>query len=1120
MAEVQTIQDRETGDLYEGPVGTPFDPKRYALVEERRPPVDADAPPEFAPRQTGTLPVQVPTPPSAWDLFKQNPVAPIASAAYPIASAAYRQNLLILPSMEHLVGAIKETPVPWRAPNPPMIPEGQGASITPPLTPQQEGAATTLANVGTLGTVRTQAPYRGPMPGEGRFPQSWPLIGRQPPAVRTAPPGSTPGPMTLPKVEDLPIPPVVEPPALSPPRQLLAETKVQTGDQPTRVFHGSAKGFQEFDPAVSDPNALYGPGLYFTESPGVASGYAKQGGSPNVRPAYLDIRKPFDIDAPADPRLARQWLGGSESNQAAFQMPERIRTSGDLYNEMAAGIGKDATNQALQAAGYDGITHIGGGRTGGEPHRVWIAFKPEQVVSPFAVERLPAETLDAAVPPFSEPPPMMVEGPPSPKGAAMRLPEPGPPRPRIPVAGEPPGGLTHEILSLPVHKKVLTAAEELLTAGEVPRDPSMLLSDQVTTLLSSGRLSNETITKVLADHNTTYTELADGLFRPAIRDSARRLQTLSALSQRLDALGKTPGGAAEMEALREIAATMDAPGRLQSWWRRVDNVRRGLLVSQLSTAVRNAETQVVRGGLDSAQAAMDAGIQKVFGSGTATPVHAADAFGLWLNLARRGTKADTEAILGAFPKEHDRLFNVYASDIARRSQGGTGAVADRVFDKADRAVAVLNTANNFQEYAMRRAAFVAKLDQKLRGRGGSLEQAIAKPGDIPLEDIRGSIDHALEVTFSAQPKYGTVGQKFVSFVTSMPGATLLLPFPRFLVNSLKFQLDYSPVGLLKLVSKGEREKLASGNPEVLSRALLGTAMLGAAAQFRDSKYAGEKWYELQLQDGRTVDMRPYNPFASYLFVADIVKRKREGRLHTLTGRDVATGLLSTNLRAGTGLYALDQALGGLSEFGDSVKAADALKGFAGEAVGGFFTPLRQIDDFISAFSDQQQVLRSSRTEPFLGPIKRSIPGLNADLPPAASPTRRGPLVRESPLLRQALGIQINSAKNPLEHELDRLGFDRPTILPRTGHPDVDLSVAENMGRLSERVLVPFVTGPGYAKLSDPMKGEQVSLMLSAVRQAAFAQFIKAEPERYRQLYVERLSPRLRVLLRSLEPATP
>jgi hypothetical protein len=755
---------------------------------------------------------------------------------------------------------------------------------------------------------------------------------------------------------------------------------------------------------------------------------------------------------------------------------------------------------------------------------------PEIPEIPIPLRRLAPESMEAAIAPSAAVP----ENPAitaiveaaiprtrvriGPGGTKIVEPTTGPPQPVIPIAGSAPGGLTDPILTLPIHKTILSAAEDLLTTGGVARDPTRLISDQVTELLGSGRLTNEQVNGILARHNTTFTALADGLFRPAVRNAAQRLQALSALSQRLAVLGKTPAGQAELETLQEIARDLDPAGRLGSWWRRADNVRRGLLVTQLATAVRNAETQVVRVGLDTLQTTLDAGLQRLF-PGKAT-VHPADAFGVWLNLARRGTKADVEQILQAFPHESDRLFSVYSSDIARRTRAGAGMTADKVFSAAERATAVLNTMNTFQEYTIRRATFLAQLSQRTRARGQDLVRLAetGKLNTIPLEDIRASIDRALEITFATQPKFNTSAYHFVRLVNGTP-LSFLIPFPRFMVNSLKFFLDWSPTGFLKLLSKAERAKIAAGDTTAISRAIIGTGMLGAAWQIRNSRYAGERWYEVRLSDGRTVDMRPFNPFASYLFVADVIKRKMEGRLNTFSSKDVAMGVLSTNFRAGVGLFAVDQVLGGLSEFGSGEKALDAIKSFAGEAVGGLLTPLRQVEDVLAAFDAQQQVVRNRRLEPFLGPIKANIPQLveqagGTPPPPLGSPTHAGPIVRESPLLRQALGLSINAPKNPLEHELDRLGFERKEILPSTGSVEADHYIALAMGPLAQAQLVPFVTSPRYRAADDARRGEELSLVLSVIRRAATAQALGAHPDLFQKLYFENRPARLRFFLES------
>lgn len=207
-------------------------------------------------------------------------------------------------------------------------------------------------------------------------------------------------------------------------------TKVMTGGKPTRVYHGTPKVFETMDPTKSVAEPLYGPGLYFTENPQVASGYAKKLAAgeraPNVRPAYLDITNPFDMDANVTPAIIQNLVRGIEAAALKHKwwspntplahikawaekvgeslvpvlpvsgMPLHSKlTNAAVYNRLARKLGsdpeypaKDWVNQALRAAGYDGITHIGGKISGGEAHRVWIAFDPKQVHNPFEFDAL------------------------------------------------------------------------------------------------------------------------------------------------------------------------------------------------------------------------------------------------------------------------------------------------------------------------------------------------------------------------------------------------------------------------------------------------------------------------------------------------------------------------------------------------------------------------------------------------------------------------------------------------------------------------------------------------------------------------------------------------------------
>jgi hypothetical protein len=72
---------------------------------------------------------------------------------------------------------------------------------------------------------------------------------------------------------------------------------------------------------------------------------------------------------------------------------------------------------------------------------------------------------------------------------------------------------------------------------------------------------------------------------------------------------------------------------------------------------------------------------------------------------------------------------------------------------------------------------------------------------------------------------------------------------------------------------------------------------------RKQDYAGEKWYEFKIGD-RTIDTRPYNPLAAYLFVGDIINRYMSGTLRDIDLKDIIT--VFAGVRGTTGLYLFDQ----------------------------------------------------------------------------------------------------------------------------------------------------------------------------------------------------------------------
>lgn len=130
------------------------------------------------------------------------------------------------------------------------------------------------------------------------------------------------------------------------------------------------------------------------------------GSLPNIRPAFLDIKRPFNADQKYSLDDARAMIQQLEQNYPDYNWQDALDTmtpddylSGsitgeDLYRRIEnvqpayykyTGDDQINANEALRSLGFDGITHVGGMRAGNGDvlHRVWIAFDPSQVHSPY-----------------------------------------------------------------------------------------------------------------------------------------------------------------------------------------------------------------------------------------------------------------------------------------------------------------------------------------------------------------------------------------------------------------------------------------------------------------------------------------------------------------------------------------------------------------------------------------------------------------------------------------------------------------------------------------------------------------------------------------------------------------
>lgn len=174
---------------------------------------------------------------------------------------------------------------------------------------------------------------------------------------------------------------------------------VDEQDNPKIVYHGTVRGdFQEFD-VYGAKYGLMGQGGYFTEASAIASEYAgknllhaRRAGTEaqTVYAVYLKIKNPIDMEAKPDiaawtkaydDHVYARDFDGVKTNEDAYRVVEEALSAED----MPSADGAEVMQDGLRSMGYDGITHIGGGRVdpNGPRHRVWIAFDPEQIKSAF-----------------------------------------------------------------------------------------------------------------------------------------------------------------------------------------------------------------------------------------------------------------------------------------------------------------------------------------------------------------------------------------------------------------------------------------------------------------------------------------------------------------------------------------------------------------------------------------------------------------------------------------------------------------------------------------------------------------------------------------------------------------
>ncbi|MDY6974170.1 MAG: hypothetical protein SV775_17925, partial [Thermodesulfobacteriota bacterium] len=511
-------------------------------------------------------------------------------------------------------------------------------------------------------------------------------------------------------------------------------------------------------------------------------------------------------------------------------------------------------------------------------------------------------------------------------------------------------------------------------------------------------------------------------------------------------------------------------------WYKVDRVRRMSMVSQLATAARNALSQAGRYSLQVVESAVGGTLKTIGGKETPKTafVDLAENIGAMYRRMSKKHRMQLQEVLDEYPGVKAELLSAPIHDISL----------------GDKASKVLMFFNRLQENVFRKMTFDAKMTALAKKEGVDFTNinALSGEGKDRLQGIlEQSLDNALEVTFARTPKgkiANVTARQILDVWNKVPGLTTIQPFPRFWANAVKFLWDFNPTGFLTAAARATINRGGKDAYESMAKATTGTFMLGLALQVRQSEYAGEKWYQIKTgkktPEGRDryIDVRAFAPFSSYLFLSEAMLQWAGAKPSSLTGHDVAQGIIGINRISGTGLVLLDVLRT------ESIDTSEKmLSRFAGEYLGGFSVGARSVKDLLAVVNPNEAKVSATRERPLSGPFMENIPkettkAFGYDIPEAERLTRSGGYTRLNTGLRQVTGITMTD-KTPLEQEIDRLGLRR--LYPKTGDPALDRKILAQINTKIETDISELVQSAEYMTLSDVSKKALIRQGISDIK---------------------------------------
>lgn len=423
-------------------------------------------------------------------------------------------------------------------------------------------------------------------------------------------------------------------------------------------------------------------------------------------------------------------------------------------------------------------------------------------------------------------------------------------------------------------------------------------------------------------------------------------------------------------------------GDFAKGFRRLEGVRRGGLVSQIATASRNLTSAAVRVPLESLANVMDTAIYIGTERGTlagAAKVFSRDnwkgSFSTFKYMFSRPdvAKGYTDLILDRpeLANQYSKMFD-NINEIQKATGRGSGTTFDKVVSEMEDVVSVLNTPNRWQEFLTRRGVFFAELERLTKREydidlidalnDGKLNDLLNDASSVKPEKARSfvnliddSVTRALDVTYAKQPDLAPL-REFSSFITRY-NLTVVMPFPRFMMNSMELIGQYAGGASIPLarkmagiVNKNYRGPLTAKDRQRITRNLMGMAAVGAAYMYRTSENAPADSNQIAVGDDAQMDTTAIFPISQFLYLGQQVKNYMQlgldGFASKFDAEEFVEKFTGSNFRVGVGGGLFDELIN-LADSTDLTKGENTGR-VAGRALGNYLgtwaVPLAQIID--------------------------------------------------------------------------------------------------------------------------------------------------------------------------------